>query len=171
MTELCELYDENRRPLGRLHDRREPLGPGEYLLVAGVWVMNSRKELLITRRAAQKSYAPLLWESPGGHVRPGESSAACAARELEEETGIHACPEELILIGSTRNPHYWGDDFALRRDVPLEEIVLQEGETCQARWVSEAELDWMIAAEELAPSTITHLAPIREAFNRILHGE
>lgn len=169
--ELCELFDENRRPLGRLHDRREPVAPGEYMVVAGVWVMNSRQEVILTRRAPEKSYAPLMWESTGGHVMPGEASAAAAARELAEETGICARPEELIFIGTTRDAPYFGDDFALRRDVDLRDVTLQSGETCDIRWVSIPELDRMIAAGELAPSTVAHLAPIRDRFEAILRGE
>ena len=33
--ELVDLYDENRRPLGRTAERSAPLGPGEYRTVGG----------------------------------------------------------------------------------------------------------------------------------------
>ena len=44
------------------------------------------------------------WALPGGHVDPGETSREAAARELAEETSVHAAPEELNQIGTFDQP-------------------------------------------------------------------
>jgi ADP-ribose pyrophosphatase len=41
----------------------------------------------------------LLWELPAGLIEIGEAPAACAARELEEELGVIARPEDLAELG------------------------------------------------------------------------
>jgi 8-oxo-dGTP pyrophosphatase MutT (NUDIX family) len=58
-------------------------------------------ELLMVRRAETQSFMPGVWVFPGGVVEPGEEPEACAARELEEETGI-ALADDAELHAWTR---------------------------------------------------------------------
>ncbi|MFG3244111.1 NUDIX domain-containing protein [Streptomyces sp. NPDC048157] len=44
------------------------------------------------------------WALPGGHVDPGETSRTAAARELAEEAGVYAAPNELTQIGVFDQP-------------------------------------------------------------------
>jgi 8-oxo-dGTP diphosphatase len=44
------------------------------------------------------------WALPGGHVDCGETSRRAAARELAEEAGVYAAPEELNQIGTFDRP-------------------------------------------------------------------
>jgi len=41
---------------------------------------------------------------PGGHVDPGETSRAAAARELLEETGVRVAEDALVLVGVYDTP-------------------------------------------------------------------
>ena len=52
--ELWDVYDENRKLTGKTHERGVPLGPGEYHIIADVWTVNQRSEILLTRRHPDK---------------------------------------------------------------------------------------------------------------------
>lgn len=45
-----------------------------------------------------------IWSLPGGTPRPGEGLAACARREVLEETGLAADPERVGLVLETTSP-------------------------------------------------------------------
>lgn len=168
--EYCDLYDENHNPLGRVHNRKEKLNPGEFITVTGIWIFDSSNRIFLTKRDPSKSYAPNLWENTGGHVMAGETSAAAVVRELKEETGIEVTEEELGYIGSARVWHFFSDNFYIRKDFPASRVKLQEGETCDAKWVTYDEFLRMTDAGEVAPSVAEHLDPMRESFEIALLG-
>lgn len=135
MPELLDLYDQNRQRCGRMIVRGERVPEGCRLLLVSVMTVNSSGEILVTRRAPEKKYAG-RWEVTGGCVQAGESAEQGALRELREETGICAVPAELQHCGSAERAGYIHEFFLVHKDVPLEEIRLQRGETDDACWVS-----------------------------------
>ena len=142
-VEWNDIYDENRMPTGRLHKRGTPWQPGEYGLVVCVWVYDGRGKVLLTRRAPGKSFAG-TWENSGGAAKAGETSRQAIARELFEETGIQAQPEEFELLDTDRERNIFYDHYCLRRAVPLKQIVLLPGETDNVMWASFGKVHWMI---------------------------
>ena len=65
---------------------------------AGGVVVNPRGEWLMIRRNGR-------WDLPKGHLEPGEELAVCAAREIEEETGVSA--EVVAPICTTQHAYYF----------------------------------------------------------------
>lgn len=160
--EYWDLYDANERPLGRTHRRGEPLPDGAYHLGADVWTVNSRGEILLTLRAPEKRDLPNEWENTCGSVLAGETALAGAVRELREETGIVARPEELALLCAYVDGDTISHSYLLRRDVDAAEIVFQPGETVAARWVTLAELEAMVARPVGARPAGQRLPHVRE---------
>ena len=141
--ELLDIYDENRCLTGRTRYRGEPREPGEYGLVVCVWVYDGRGNLLLTRRAPEKSF-PGTWENSGGAAQAGEDSRTAIARELWEETGIRADREEFEQLASTRDDNNFFDHYCLRREIPLDQIKLLPGETDDVMWADFEKVHQMI---------------------------
>lgn len=146
--EYNDIYDKNRKPTGRIHLRGTSWKRGEYGLVVCVWVYDGKGNLLMTRRAPQKSF-PGTWENSGGCALAGESSLDAIVRELREETGIAAPAEafELLDTAMDRCMHY--DHYCLRWDGPLEDVVLQPEETDMVKWVSFGQVHEMIEDKQI----------------------
>ena len=146
--EFNDIYDKNRNLTGRVHRRGSRWKAGEYGLVVCVWVYDGKGNLLLTRRAPGKSFAG-TWENSGGAAKAGETSRQAIARELLEETGIRATEEEFELLCSDRdrNTHY--DFYCLKRQTPLEEIVLLPGETDDVQWASMQQVRQMVRGGQI----------------------
>jgi 8-oxo-dGTP diphosphatase len=65
--------------------------------VAEVIIVNPDGEILLLRRNGADARRPLQWDTPGGHVEPGEYIEDAAVREILEETGIILYPKQLKL--------------------------------------------------------------------------
>ncbi|MBE6982416.1 MAG: NUDIX domain-containing protein [Ruminococcaceae bacterium] len=146
--EFNDIYDKDRNLTGRTHRRGTLWRKGEYGLVVCVWVYDGKGKLLLTRRAPEKSFAG-TWENSGGAVQAGETSLQAITRELREETGIHAAPEEFELLESGRDKNCHYDFYGLHRDIPIEQVVLQKGETDDAKWVTLDEIHEMIRDNQM----------------------
>ena len=146
--EWNDIYDCQRRKTGRLHKRGTPWRNGEFGLVVCVWVYDGAGKVLLTRRAPEKTFAG-TWENSGGAAKAGENSREAIARELFEETGIRAEPEEFEFIGSDRDRSTFFDFYCLKRQTPLEDITLLPGETDDAKWVTLAQIHEMIENKQI----------------------
>ena len=148
MNEYNDIYDAERNLTGRTHRRGTPWRKGEYGLVVCVWVYDGNGKVLLTRRAPEKTAAG-TWENSGGAVKAGEDSLTAIVRELYEETGIRANPEEFELLDvcTDRGTHY--DHYCLRRDSGKVQIVLQPGETDDAQWVTFEQVHGMIKSRQI----------------------
>ena len=146
--ELNDIYDKNRNLTGQVHRRGTRWKVGEYGLVVCVWVYDGAGNLLLTRRAPEKSFAG-TWENSGGAAKAGETSRQAIARELFEETGIRAGEEEFELLSSDRDRNTHFDFYCLKRQTPLDEIILLPGETDGVQWASMQQVRQMVRGGQI----------------------
>lgn len=102
--EFFDVCDERGEPTGELLDRETAHREGVRHRTAHVWILRQRggrTELLLQKRSRNKDSFPGLYDtSSAGHIPAGEEPLASALRELEEELGLRAAPEELTPIGT-----------------------------------------------------------------------
>ncbi len=147
--ELWDLLDENGSPTGRTHVRGEDFPPGVYHRTVEIFTVNSRGELLLTLRAPDKLPFPSMWEVTGGSVLAGEDSLTAAMRELREETGIDAGAGEIKFLLTSRGRTAFMDIYLVRKNVEISNLIMQEGETVAAKWVTFGEFERMIENGEV----------------------
>jgi len=163
--ELWDLYDKDRKPLNRTHVRGEAFAEGEYYVSCEIWVRNSKGEFLITKRHPDKK-AGNLWEFAGGGTLAGETTTQSAVRELKEETGIQSQESELQLFATYQHKNYFLDLFLLNKDVEISNIVLQPGETIDAKWASEETILQMIDNEEFVYSVSLRFKTYKDSLKK-----
>ena len=139
MTEYWDLYDADRKPLGRTIKRGDAFADGEYYVCCEIWIQNSKGQFLMTQRHPDKK-AGGLWEFTGGGVLAGETTKQAAVRELNEELEVFVEENELELLAVYRQKNYFMDIFVLRKDLDIEALVLQPEEVVDAKWVSQDEM-------------------------------
>ena len=149
--ELWDVYDENRKLTGRLHQRGKQLTSGDYHLVVHVWMQNDQGQFLLTKRSPNKGF-PNMWESTGGSAIAGDNSLAAALREVKEELGISLSEAELELLDVYKHKKYFMDIYVVRKDVEDDEIILDENEVINWTWASESEIEKLIEAGKMVHS-------------------
>ena len=166
--EVFDLMDDERNPLHKKQFRGIPLPAGVYHQVVDIWTINSKGKILLTLRSKQKKEYAGYWENTAGAARSGESASQAAMRELREETGITVQQTELHYLGTRKEDSCFVDSFLVKKDIELQEIVLQPGETEQAQWVTLNELDQLIESGELATPVVERLQPLRQQIEAAL---
>jgi ADP-ribose pyrophosphatase YjhB (NUDIX family)/GNAT superfamily N-acetyltransferase len=151
--ELWDLYDNKKQLIGLTHERGVPLGEGHYHLVVEIITVNNKHQILLTKRDDKKPFGG-MWECSGGSVIAGEDSLTGAKRELFEETGIIITDNMIQMMDTVINDskHTIYDIYLAISNTNTDELVMQEGETVEAKWVTLAEIEDMEKTSIIVPN-------------------
>ena len=140
--ELWDAYNSNFEKIEGLtliRDSQEKIPEGVYHLVCEVLVRHIDGTYLLMRRDPTKPLYPNMWEAgAGGSALQDETAVEGAMRELREETGIVA--ETLEQLNWSLGGSCIHCRFLCVTGCAKDSIKLQEGETCDYRWVTAQEL-------------------------------
>lgn len=169
MEELIDIYDVNKNKTGKVENRHTyKLKKGEYYLVSDAIIINSKNEILLTRRAQNKING-LLWEGVGGCTIAGETQIDTILREIKEEIGVAFTKKEAILFKEIRRDEEltsrFKEIFIFRKDIDLKDIQLQKEEVIDAKWVTIDEFMNMYEKNELIPTLDFNKEDYEKAIN------
>ena len=148
--ELLDVVDENGIPTGETVERSIAHAKGIRHRTSHVWLLRRRSEgveVLLQKRSDNKDSFPGKFDtSSAGHIQAGDEPLESALRELKEELGISATPEQLHFAGTfpisfAKEFHgkmFRDEEIAFvyiyREPVNIAELVLQTEEVEEVQW-------------------------------------
>ena len=149
-TEYLDIVDEAGRPTGQTVSRDEAHREGLRHRTAHVWVVRRGEhgwDVLLQKRSMEKDSFPGLYDtSSAGHIPAGSEPLESALRELGEELGLAAAPEQLRFVGQFHiryDREFHGRPFrdnevtwvyVYHGPVDAASLTLQAAEVDEVRW-------------------------------------
>ncbi|MEY8355076.1 NUDIX domain-containing protein [Lachnospiraceae bacterium 54-53] len=152
LLELLEERNSDGMITGNVRARFMMHRDGTLHGTSHVWILRPNEksgfDLLLQKRSAHKDAYPGCYDiSSAGHIPAGSDFLESALRELFEELGILAKPEELIYVGlheEAENDVFYGRPFVnheisrvyvCERQVDERELKLQKEEVESVMWM------------------------------------
>ena len=148
--EIFDICDAAGQPTGETICRSEAHRLGVRHRTAHIWIVRragGRTEILLQKRSMNKDSYPGRYDtSSAGHIQAGDEPKESALRELAEELGVRAEPDELEFAGNyciRYSGEFNGKPFRdnevvfvyLYRDaVEIDALTLQAEEVESAAW-------------------------------------
>ena len=148
--EYLDIVDENGLPTRETISRADAHRDGIRHRTSHVWLIRKTGkgyDVLLQKRSMEKESFPGLYDtSSAGHIPAGEEPLPSALRELQEELGVCAAPEQLHFAGTFRTQYEKAFHGSLFRDnevtwvyvydapVDISGLTLQASEVDEVRW-------------------------------------
>ena len=102
--ELFDVIDSKGNPTGQIVSREKAHAEGIPHRTAHIWIIREKEgrvQILLQKRSQNKDSFPGKFDtSSAGHIQAGDEPLESALRELKEELGISAAPEQLHFAGT-----------------------------------------------------------------------
>ena len=169
--EWLDVVNDNGIPTGEVVSRDKAHREGITHRTSHVWIVRikeGRLQILLQKRSSNKDSYPGCYDiSSAGHIPAGIDFVPSAIRELEEELGVIAAPEELHFCGQRKihfEEEFYGEMFRddqvsniylLWRD--QESFALQKEELSEVRW-----FDFEECVDAVQNNSIPHCIYVEE---------
>lgn len=149
MEEFFDVLNEKGMYTGKVETREKCHKEGLYHKAVVVFIINSKEQVLLQRRSANKKMWPNMWDiTAGGHVLAGEFGFEAIMREAKEELGIDLNKNDITFIGATTSTNVKGDIvnnhfneyYIANKEVDETKLQLQEEEVSEVKWIDRDEI-------------------------------
>lgn len=136
------IVDESDEVIGV--KERELLDSGDITRVTGLWVFNSKGQVLLQKRVPTKKIDPNCWTpAVAGTVEEGESYDSNIVKEAEEEIGLKGIEFEKgpKKINTRRNgSRFFSQSYRVVIDREISDFKIEPKEVSALKWFSLGEL-------------------------------
>lgn len=155
MEEIFDIYSRDGKYLGKTEKSKcHSKNPGFYHKPVWIWIINSKNEILVQKRASCKKIHPNEWDMPSaGHIVAGETPIQGAIRETYEELGIETKVSDYKFIGEYIMDKSFeiAQVYLLKLDLEISECKLQKEEVAEVKWLSYDEFKKLFYSTEFVP--------------------
>lgn len=149
--EYLDVLDEKGNITGQKKLRSEIHRDGDFHRIVHIWIINSKRQILMQKRSPQKETYPNIWAmSCEGHVQAGQTPIEGALRELEEELGLKLSKRDLIpfitykrkavLHNGEYLANHFFNSYLVNLDLDINNIVIQVEEVSEVKWMNFKEI-------------------------------
>lgn len=143
--EYLDILNEKGEPTGESKTYDDVHREGLIHRAAHVWFVNSKKQILLQKRASNKQTYPDYWDiSAAGHVSADQTSLEGAQRETKEELGLslsgnvfvflRTIKDSMILNQGTYINNEFQDLYVVRMDIEISQMH-SDGEVSELKWI------------------------------------
>lgn len=153
--EYLDILDEHGKKTGEIKPRKEVHTKGYWHKGVHIWIINSKGELLVQRRSANKDVYPnKLYISVAGHPVSGEDEIESIKRECLEEIGIILDENKLQYLftfsqkveendGKFLDNQFY-DVYLVEMDLDITKLKLQKEEVSEIKNIHYKDFEQMI---------------------------
>lgn len=107
MVELWDLYDDNLNKTDKTIQKSDKVPEGYYHLSVEVWIVNSKKELLMLRSNYDYSKLyPGTWRCLTGNIAAGDDVYSCVSKIGKDKIGVDLDLSKMTIYGPTKREEF-----------------------------------------------------------------
>jgi isopentenyldiphosphate isomerase len=176
--EYIDILNSNGQPTGKKKGKQAVHEDGDWHKTVHVWIINSKKELLLQKRAASLESHPNKWDiSFAGHVSAGDDSEESVIREAEEEIGLNLDKKDFKYLfttkhsGTQHNGAYINNEFSdvyiIEKDINIQKLKMLPDEVSEVKYIYYKDLEKRVNEED--DTLVKHEEEYKKLF-KVLNG-